>query len=127
MTLFMFLFGTAVCVLMSRFNEDDALFWKLWISFIGAFMAGSVVRLAIEDKPKQDNVVMIEKAPTQVLQSMPCSIYTLADISLAATRREKSPKPVSKDSLISQSTVILSEVLGHARGQPHFCMYYDDS
>jgi len=125
-TLLMLLIGTLLCISVSRYNEDDALFWKLWISFIGAFAAGSIVKTTIES-PKQDNVVMIEKAPTQVLQSMSCNVYTLAVISLAATLREKSPKPVSKDSLLSQDNNILSDVFGHARGQPHFCMYYDDS
>lgn len=132
MTLFWFLAGLSICIGISRYNEDDALFWKLFISFIGAFTAATVVRTAMENE-NQEKVVMIEKAtvsPTQVLPSTPCINlydYTLADVSKAATKREKSPKPVSKDSLINPNDSSLSKVFGSIRGQPQMFAYFDTS
>lgn len=116
----------AFITLVARYNEDDKLFWKLFIAFIGAYAAGSAVKATLENNDKE-KVVMIEKAPTQVLQSTPCNAYSLADVSLAATKREKSPKPVSKDSLIDQNDSLLSKVTKHARGQPFILDYFDTS
>lgn len=126
-TLLWFLAGMAVIIGISRYNQDDNLFWKLFIAYVGSFTAGTVVKTYIENDSKQNKVVMIEKAPTQVLQSTSCAPYSLADVSLAATKREKSPKPVSKDSLIDHNDSVLSEVHAHTRGPTQFCMYFDDS
>jgi hypothetical protein len=131
MTLFWFLAGFAVCLGVARYNEDDSLFWKLFISFVGAFTAATVVKTQLENE-NREKVVKIEKvttSPTQVLQSTPSTInfYSLADVSQAATKREKSPKPVSKDSLINQNDSSLSKVFGSIRGQPQMFAYFDTS
>ena len=130
MTLFWFLAGLATCIGIARYNEDDSLFWKLFISFVGAFTAATVVRTQLENE-NQEKVVKVEKAtvPTQVLQSTPSIInfYSLADVSQAATKREKSPKPVSKDSLINKNDSSLSKVFGSIRGQPQMFAFFDTS
>lgn len=132
MTLFWFLAGLAVCIGISRYNEDDALFWKLFISFVGAFTAATVVKTTMENE-NQEKVVVIEDAPmspTQVPQSTPCINlydYTLADVSRAATKREKSPKPVSKDSIVNFNDSSLSKVFGKIRGQPQLFAYFNTS
>jgi len=131
MTLFWFLAGLATCIGIARYNEDDSLFWKLFISFVGAFTAATIVRTQLESE-NQEKVVKVEKAtvnPTQVLQSTPSIInfYSLADVSNAATKREKSPKPVSKDSLINKNDSSLSKVFGSIRGQPQMFAYFDTS
>lgn len=131
MTLFwFFLGGLATCIGIARYNEDDSLFWKLFISFLGAFTAATVVRTQLESE-NQEKVVKVEKAavPTQVLQSTPSVInfYSLADVSQAATKREKSPKPVSKDSLINKNDSSLSKVFGSIRGQPQMFAFFDTS
>lgn len=125
-TLFWFLAGLGICIGISRYNEDDSLFWKLFISFVGAFVAATVVKTTMENENKE-KVIMIDEAPTQVLQSAPCSFYTLAEVSTAATKREKSPKPVSKDSLINNDDSLLSKVHVLARGQPFWIGYFDTS
>ena len=127
MTLFWFLAGLALCIGISRYNEDDNLFWKLFISFIGAFVAGTIVKNSMENDQEQ-KIVVVESAPTQVLESMPgTAAFRLADISLSATRGEKSPKPVGKDSARNENDSLLSKVLSSARGQAQMCMYFDDS
>lgn len=125
-TLFWFILGLIIIIGVSRYNEDDKLFWKLLVAFVGSFAAVSVASHLV-NADKQDKVVVIEKAPTQALESMSCNYCTLADISLTATKREKSPKPVGKDSLINQNSLILSEVHATMRGQPHWRMFFDDS
>lgn len=125
-TLFWFLLGTGLCIAISRYNEDDALFWKLFIAFTGSFAAATAYKATVENENKE-KVVIVNEAPTQVLQSMPCNFYTLADISLAATEREKSPKPVSKDTLLNNNDSLLSKVQVLARGQPFWIGYFDTS
>jgi hypothetical protein len=125
-TLFWFLLGTGLCIAISRYNEDDALFWKLFIAFTGSFAAATAYKATV-DNEKQENVIVVNEAPTQVLQSMPCNFYTLADISFAATKREKSPKPVSKDTLINKDDSLLSKVHVLARGQPGLFNFFNTS
>lgn len=127
MTLFWFLAGLATCIGVARYNEDDAPFWKLFISLVGAFTAATVVYMTMDRKQEQGKVVMVGDMPTQVLQSAPCMFCTLADVSLAATKREKSPKPVSKANIINLNNVTLSEVHPSIRGRPQFYMYFSDS
>lgn len=130
MTFLWFLAGLGACIGIARYNEDDNLFWKLFISFVGAFTAATVVKTQLENE-NQEKVVKVEKAtvPTQVLQSTPSTInfYSLADVSQAATKREKSPKPVSKDSLINKNDSSLSKVFGSIRGQPQMFAFFDTS
>lgn len=125
-TLFWFLLVTGLCIAISRYNEDDALFWKLFIAFVGSFAAATAYKATVENK-NQEKVIVVNEAPTQVLQSMPCNFYTLADISLAATKREKSPKPVSKDTLINKDDSLLSKVHVLARGQPGLFNFFNTS
>jgi hypothetical protein len=125
MTLLAFVATIAAIVGIARYNESDKLFWQLLIAFVGSYAAASVVYNIAEDK-KQDNVVMINEAPTQVLGTIPSLDEILAGNEFSATKREKSPKPVGKDSLVSQ-TVILSKVHASPRGQPNWSMFFDDS
>lgn len=126
MTLFWFLTGLALIIGISRYNEDDNLFWKLFIAFVGSFAAATTVKYVVENK-KQDKIVVVESAPTQVLESTPgTAAFRLADVSLSVTKGV-SPKPVSKDSTLNENDSVLSKVFGSARGQPQLCMYYDDS
>lgn len=129
MTLFWFLAGLATCIGVARYNEDDSLFWKLFISFVGAFTVATYVSSQM-DKEEQGKVVMIDNMPTQVLESTSCCpLYsTLAGVSLSATKREKSTKPVSKDVVINSEDSVLSKAVHtSARGQPQFYMYFSDS
>ena len=127
MTLFAFLATVAAIVGIARYNEDDALFWKLFISLAGAYAAVAIaLNVVNSDEKKQDKVVMIENAPTQVLGSMPSLNAILAGVSCSAAEREKSPKPVSKDKLFNQNNIILSKVHAYPRGRPTWRMFFDD-
>ena len=135
MTLIAFLAMTAVITAIARYNESDSLFWKLFISLAGAYGAATVVTNVINSDEK-DKVVMISDNPTQVHKSVSYAPFVMCSTSLAATRREKSPKPVGKDTVIKNNDSILSEVFVSARGQPqissvrrmlHELVYFDTS
>ena len=126
MTLLAFVSIIAAITAIARYNESEKLFWSLLVSFVGAYAAVNVAVNLLNDK-KEDKVVMIEKSPMQVQESMPLLSGVLADISLSATMREKSPKPAGKDMLFNQDNVITSEVHRKARGQPQWYMYFSDS
>ena len=126
MTLLAFISIIGVITAIARYNESEKLFWSLLVSFVGAYAAVNVAVNLLNDK-KEDKVVMIEKAPMQVLESVPLLTGVLADTSLLVTMREKSPKPASKDMLFNLSNNVLSEVHRKARGQPQWYMYFSDS
>jgi hypothetical protein len=126
MTLLAFTVIIAVIVAIARFNEDEKLFWQLLVSFVGAYAAVTAVNSLLSDK-KQNEVVMVEKAPMQALEGMPTLTMSVVTDNSLATRGEKSPKPAGKDMLLNQSNNILSEVHRKARGQPQWEMYFSDS
>ena len=117
MTLIAFLVMTGIITLIARYNESDSLFWKLFISLAGAYGAATVVTNVINSDEK-DKVVMISDNPTQVHKSVSYAPFVMCSTSLAATRREKSQKPVGKDIVIKKNDSILSKVFVSARGQP---------
>ena len=127
MTLLAFISIIGVIIAIARYNESEKLFWSLLVSFVGAYAAVNVAVNLLNDDKKSDKVVMIEKSPMQVQESMPLLTGVLADISLSATMREKSPKPAGKDMLFNQDNIITSEVHRKARGQPQWEMYFSDS
>lgn len=126
MTLLAFIATIGVISAIARYNESDKLFWQLLVSFVGAYAAVTVATKVLGEE-KQNEVVMIEKAPMQALESMPTLYASVVTDNSLATRGEKSPKPVGKDMLLSQSNNILSEVHRKARGQPQWEMYFSDS
>ena len=126
MTLLAFISIIGVITAIARYSESEKLFWSLLVSFVGAYAAVNVAVNLLNDK-KEDKVVMIEKSPMQVLESVPLLTGVLADTSLLVTMREKSPKPASKDMLFNLDNNVLSEVHRKARGQPQWYMYFSDS
>ena len=122
-----FLAVIGVIISIARYNEDEALGWKLFVSFVGGALAVTIACKMLNSDKKQNNVVMVEKSPMQVAESMPLLSAVLADISFVPTLREKSPKPAGKELAFNQNNIILSEVHRKARGQPQWEMYFSDS
>lgn len=128
MTLFWILAGLAASILFARFNEDDSLFWKLAISFIGAYIAANVATTAINNgKEEQKNVVVIDSMPTQVLSDIPTLNSLVTTMFTSAPVVEKSTKPAGKVSCFTYDNNLLSKVHSSARGQPQWYMYFSDS
>lgn len=116
MTLFWFLIGILIILCVSRYNEDESLFWKLFVSFIGAFLATAVACTYINSQ-KQSKVVQATSAPTQVLYSG-SHVCVLADPSVTVTNAEPTAVPVSKDMVCDYVNPALSKVGVQARDQP---------
>lgn len=117
MTLFWFLLGIAVIIGIARYNESDKLFWSLFVSLIGTFLAVSVVCTYINSK-KQNKVEYITSNPTQVLYSG-SHIYALAGPTVTANNGVAAPVPVSKDDIMMcVIDNVLSKVVVSARDQP---------
>lgn len=124
MILFWFLLGLFIILCISRYNEDDKLFWKLLVSFVGTYAAATFVYKYIESQ-KQDKVEYYQSAPTQALYSGSHNTCVLADPSVTVTDVVAATDPVSKDIMIGYTMPILSEVYVETRGQP--CEYFDTS
>lgn len=116
MILFWFVLGIITILCIARYNEDEKLFWKLFISFIGAYGAAAVA-LQIAKQQKQDKVEYVTSAPMQVLSSE-SYVCTLADPSTVVTNEVCTSVPASKDMQMFYTNPILSKVAGGARDQP---------
>lgn len=124
MNLILFLLGIVIILCISRYNEDEKLFWKLLISFVGAFAAVTFVQKCIESQ-KQDKTEYYQSVPTQVLNNGSHSVCVLADPFVIVTDEGKTSDPVSKEYTDTNLGLILSEVCVNTRGQP--CEYFDTS
>lgn len=126
MTLFAFVATVLAIIGIARYNESEKLFWQLFIAFCGSYAAAAAVYNFVDDE-KDDKVVVIDKVPTQVLSDVPTLDGLVTGMSFSASKRSKSAKPVSKDSLISQTNnIIVSKVHARMRGQPTWRMFFDD-
>lgn len=125
MTLCAFVATVLAIIGIARYNESEKLFWQLFIAFCGSYAAATAVYNFVDDK-KDDKVVVIDKVPTQVLSDVPTFNGLVTGMSFSASKRSKSAKPVSKDSLISQTNIIVSKVHARMRGQPTWRMFFDD-
>lgn len=117
MILLWFVIGIIVILCISRYNEDDKLFWKLLVSFVGTFAAATLVYKYIESQ-KQDKVEYYSPAPTQALYSGSHSVCVLADPSVAVANETLVSDPVSKEYKDCGKNLILSKVYVNVRGQP---------
>ena len=128
MTLLLILLGLALIVGIARYNNDDSLFWKLAVSFVGAFMAAEVATNII-NSDQQSNDDLTQVCPTQGFISAPqvCAIFAEPESGLLVkTHVGTSQKPVSQDlPAISKINFAEKYVCAVARGQPS--LYFDDS
>ena len=123
-TLFWCMLGIGIVIAISRYNEDDKLFWKLLISFIGTFAAAAAVISYVQNS-KKDKVVYLDTNPMQVLDGCSHIYCVLAEPSTLAIHETPVSKPASKEFLVKYTNPVLSEVAGGARDQPSD--YFDTS
>ena len=117
MILFWFILGMAVIFGITRYNEDESLFWKLTISFLGAFLAGLLAYSYVKEN-KQNKVEYVTSIPTQVPNSSSHAVCVLAELSELATPEATVSEPVSQELMMLCTNFILSKVVGGIRGQP---------
>jgi len=119
MILFSFLLAGILLILgISRYNENEKLFWQLFVSFIGAFAATVAVVSYLDNKEKQDKIEYLNTVPTQAPDEGPCSVCTLADPFITVTNEVHTSDPVSKEAQCFSTSLILSKIVEEIRGQP---------
>lgn len=120
MVLFWFIVGIIVIIGISRYNESDALFWKLFLAFLLGF-ASCKVYMHITDS-NQDKENLTQVYPTQASKMIPGT----AQFFLAGNQSEItvaiSKTPASKDCAPAQSEVnlIVGKIFGNARDRPDY-------
>lgn len=113
----LFLLGILAIVGIARYNEDDRLFWKLFICYSVAFAATSIA-VATFDGGQDENNSTEQVYPTQVLDST-TNLLGLYAIACEPATVSESFAPVSKDNaLFNNGVVELTEVCGNVRDQP---------
>ena len=121
MTFIWFIFGIALITLIARYNESNALFWKLFLSFILGIAVASLVTKCNSNNERNEEV-LAQVSPMQVSDCMPSNaLYLLADIDNPMSTNESS-NPVGKvqTSVTNENFFISSEVLANSRDQPRF-------
>ena len=119
MTILLFLLGIIAVTLIARYNESNALFWKLLIAFLcGMAVAGLYNKLTSEEKN--------EETLTQQVCPMQSSFSVLSPFEdLLASMSEENAEDVCRASAGQVSTpaygeiFVQSEVSGHTRDQPN--------
>lgn len=131
MTLLLILLGLALIILIARYNEDDKLFWKLLVCFIGGFTAACVAYTLINFN-KKSKASLTQVNPTQVLYTP--SHYLFTDCVLGEVLYI-TPNNVERGNLVSQDnspaeckvSYTCSKVGVGARDQPPQFTYFDTS
>lgn len=130
MALLWILLGITVIVLIARYNEDDSLFWKLFVSFIGAYLATYLV-LNTFNSGNQSDQNDTEVNPTQVLDhatyTMPSLCMFSEVLTLTPVGIGSNQKLASKDcyNFCANEVALNSKVCAVARDQPFD--YFDTS
>ena len=123
-TLFWCMIGIIIILCISRYNENEKLFWTLLVSFLGTFAAATAV-ISYVNNSKKNKVEYVSSNPMQVPSSNSHMYCVLAELSDLATYEEKSSEPVGKEFKTNSIDLVLSKVEGGARDQP--CSFFDTS
>lgn len=114
----LFLLGVLTIVGIARYNEDDRLFWKLFICYIVAFIATSIT-VATFDGGQDDNNLIEQVYPTQALDSATNYLSLNAIACDVAILSKTCSVPVSKDNALFYNEIVVpEEVCGNVRDQP---------
>lgn len=117
MVLFWFIIGVIFIALIARYNESNALFWKLFLAFLLGFAS---CKMYIHLKNEQNKENLTQVCPTQESTELPgIAQFFLAGNSPEITVSENYA-PVSKDytPALSEMSLILSKISSKGRDQP---------
>lgn len=120
MTLLLFLIAVFAIVCIARYNEDDRLFWKLFVSFTAAFVLTSVIVKTIESKQNKKDCIE-QVCPTQSSNSALDQVSLFQNALNSTTLTDVTgPVAVSKDYALVTNTIpnILHRVWWGIRDQP---------
>ena len=130
MTLLLILLGIALIIAIARYNEDDSLFWKLLVCFIGCIIAACIAKTIITES-NRSKADLTQTSPTQeCLMVSPAMFYALCaeNENLLGVPVDICQKPVSKDKMsVKKISNTSSEVFAAARDQPNLFAFFDTS
>lgn len=127
MTLLLILLGLAIIVGVARYNENDSLFWKLLVCFIGGFASACVVINLLKEDRSKDNLEQVTPTQTLLAPEQVCDTL-LAIFEMPTTTDDvEHQKSASQDNSLATPKVVSasSEVSSSARDQPF--KFYDTS
>ena len=115
MTLFLFLLGIAIIIVIARYNESNKLFWALLTCFTLCF-AGT--KLVIDNLSKNESKNAFEQVqPTQGLMAASGSFQFLVTDDTSSATTKVTSKPVSKAIVPAiERSITLSNVSGVTEG-----------
>lgn len=127
MTFILFLVGLLAIVCIARYNEDDSLFWKLFVSYVGAFVVASVVSSTVTSS-EQNKDTIIHKCPMQApLNTSGTTCYLVTDdFELATYAQNLRQDPAGKDYICDYNDALVNKVIAKTRDQPYL-MFHDTS
>lgn len=120
MTLLLFLIAVFAIICIARYNEDDRLFWKLFVSFTAAFVLTSVAIRTIDSKQNKKSCIE-QVCPTQSSNSALDQVSLFQNALNSTTLMDMTgPVAVSKDYTFALNTIpyTLHEVWWGIRDQP---------
>lgn len=123
MILFWFALGIVAITLIARYNESNALFWKLFLAFVLGFAVAKMVlpnHYSYESERNKDTLTQV--CPIQALMaSSGTTINLLAGVLPEISGSIKSLDPVGKVNtpVFIESGLVSSKVFEGIRGQPH--------
>ena len=97
MTILWFLLGIAIILGIARYNESDSLFWKLLVSFVGAYGAAVLVSNYVQSKEKKDRIEIVCSAPMQATQAVSHStaVFPLPTLTKPMAKPASQDKPTA--------------------------------
>lgn len=117
MTLFWFIFGIALIFFIARFNESNALFWKLFLSFVLGIAVASLFIKCNNDERNEDHLTQVVPMQLLATASDP-TVCLLADVEWLMPVSESSNAVSKANKPVLDYHFVSSEVLGNARDQP---------
>ena len=124
-TILWFLVGIMAIIGIARYYEDEKLFWKLFISFAGAYGVATIAINSMEQK--EDKITVVSQNPMQVPIGDSYCLCTLAELSNTATNGMKVPAPAGKEIFDTVGNPISSKVGQNTRDRPNNPFYFDTS
>lgn len=124
MTFTLLFIGIIACILIARYNESNALFWKLFLSLVLGIAVGSIYYKITTDNKGDENLTQ-QVCPMQASTASAAPFECLYFNDTAEYAEDFSQAPAGKDYTPADCvSVVTSKVSSSARDQPE---YIDDS
>ena len=124
MVLLFFLIAVFAILCIARYNEDDRLFWKLFVSFTAAFMITTITARIISSNDQTKDDATTKVYPTQLQNSSLDQMCLFKDaLNFATVKDVTDPVAVSKEKPnFASISFDLQKIWRGIRDQPPQCL-----